>query len=78
MKNVRIVFYATALLTAAAAGSAAWMSLQPAIAAKDDDPRLKPQLVQVAVVKPAATSERGFTGFISARVQSASLLALAT
>ena len=70
MKNVRIVFYATALLTAAAIGSAAWVSLQPAIAAKDDDPRLKPQLVQVAVVKPAAASERAFTGFISARVQS--------
>lgn len=70
MKNARIVFYSTALLTAAAVGSAAWMSLQPAIAAKDDDPRLKPQLVQVAVVKPAAASERAFTGVISARVQS--------
>ncbi len=70
MKNARIVFYAAALLTAAAVGSAAWMSLQPAIAAKDDDPRLKPQLVQVVVVEPAAASERAFTGFISARVQS--------
>jgi RND family efflux transporter MFP subunit len=70
MKNARIVFYATALLSAAAVGSAAWMSLQPAIAAKDDDPRLKPQLVQVAIVKPAGASERAFTGFILARVQS--------
>jgi RND family efflux transporter MFP subunit len=70
MKNARIVFYAAALLTTAAVGSAAWMSLQPAIAAKDDDPRLKPQLVQVAVVKQAAASKRAFTGFISARVQS--------
>ena len=70
MKNARIVFYAAGLLTAAAVGSAAWMSLRPAIAAKDDDSRLKPQLVQVAVVKPAAASERAFTGFISARVQS--------
>jgi len=70
MKNARIVLYTAALLIAAAVGSAAWMSLQPAIAAKDDDPRLNPQLVQVAVVKPAAASERAFTGFISARVQS--------
>jgi len=70
MKNARIVFYATALLTAATVGSAAWMSLQPAIAAKDDDPRLKPQLVQVAIVKPAAASERAFTGVILSRVQS--------
>ncbi len=70
MKNARIVFSAAALLTAAAGGFAAWMSLQPAIAAKDVDPRLKPQLVQVAVVKPAAASERAFTGVISARVQS--------
>lgn len=70
MKNARIVLYAAALLTAAAVGPAAWMSLQPAIAAKDDDPRLEPQLVQVAVVKPAVASERAFTGFIAARVQS--------
>jgi RND family efflux transporter MFP subunit len=70
MKHARIVFYATGLLAAAVVGSAAWMSLQPAIAAKDDDPRLKPQLVQVAVVKPVSASERGFTGIIGARVQS--------
>jgi RND family efflux transporter MFP subunit len=70
MKNARIVICAAALLAAVAVGTAAWMSLQPATAAKDDDPRLKPQLVQVAVVKPAAASERAFTGFISARVQS--------
>jgi RND family efflux transporter MFP subunit len=70
MKKARIVFSAAALLATAAAGSAAWMSLQPAIAAKDADPRLKPQLVQVAVVKPAAASERAFTGVIAARVQS--------
>jgi RND family efflux transporter MFP subunit len=70
MTNARIILYAAALLTAAAAGFAAWMSLQPAIAAKDDDPRLKPPLVLIAVVEPAAGSERAFTGFISARVQS--------
>src|SRR5215208_5020038 len=70
MKNARIVVCSASLLTVAAVGSAAWMSLQPAIAAKDDDPRLEPQLVPVAVVRQAAASERAFTGFISARVQS--------
>ena len=34
------------------------------------DPRLQDQLVRVAQVQPAATSERGFTGLIAARVQS--------
>ncbi len=70
MKKSRIVYSAAALLATAAVGSVAWMSLQPAIAAKDLDARLKPQLVQVSVVKPAAASERAFTGVISARVQS--------
>jgi RND family efflux transporter MFP subunit len=34
------------------------------------DPRLKPPLVRVAAVEPAASSERAFTGIISARIQS--------
>ena len=34
------------------------------------DPRQGPQLVQIAVAKPAETSERAFTGIISARVES--------
>ena len=34
------------------------------------DPRLKPPLVRVATVEPAASSERAFTGVISARIQS--------
>jgi RND family efflux transporter MFP subunit len=70
MKNARIIFGAAALITAAVAGATAWICLQPAIAAKDDDPRLKPRLVQVAVVKAATASERAFTGVVSARVQS--------
>jgi RND family efflux transporter MFP subunit len=70
MKNTRIAIYAAALITATAAGAAAWMWLQPAIAAKDDDPRLKPRLVQVGVVQAPAASERAFTGVVGARVQS--------
>ena len=34
------------------------------------DPRLEPPLVRVATVQPAASSERAFTGVISARIQS--------
>ena len=34
------------------------------------DPRLEPPLVRIATVKPAASSERAFTGVISARIQS--------
>src|SRR5262245_2821913 len=34
------------------------------------DARTEVQLVRVAVVQPAAASERGFTGVIAARVQS--------
>jgi RND family efflux transporter MFP subunit len=34
------------------------------------DPRLKPPLVRVAIAQPAVSSERAFTGVISARIQS--------
>ena len=34
------------------------------------DPRLEPPLVRIATVQPAASSERAFTGVISARIQS--------
>ena len=34
------------------------------------DPRQEPPLVRIAVVEPAASSERAFTGVISARIQS--------
>ena len=34
------------------------------------DPRLEPPLVRIATVQPAASSERAFTGIISARIQS--------
>ncbi len=36
----------------------------------EQDPRLRNQLVRVAQVQPAASSERSFTGLIAARVQS--------
>src|SRR5215207_10383972 len=78
MKNTRIVLLSAAALAAtvglgsAAAigfGSAAAISVRPA-AAGGPDPRQGPQLVQLAIVKPAGASERAFTGVISARVQS--------
>lgn len=38
--------------------------------AGETDPRQGPQLVQIAIVKPADPSERFFTGVVSARIQS--------
>src|SRR5215212_1580086 len=78
MKNTKIVLLSAAALAAtvglgsAAAigfGSAAAISIRP-VAAGGKDPRQGPQLVQLAIVKPAGASERAFTGIISARVQS--------
>jgi RND family efflux transporter MFP subunit len=58
-------------------GAAAVLALRPQTAisseqgaAVETDPRLGPQLVQIAVAKPAGAAERAFTGVISARVQS--------
>src|SRR5215213_9113480 len=69
MKNTRIVLLSAAALAATVGlGSAAAISFRPATA--DQDPRQGPQLVQLAMVKPAGASERAFTGVISARVQS--------
>jgi len=50
-------------------GPAASINREPDRAAQLD-PRQVSQLVQIAIAKPAAASERAFTGFISARVQS--------
>jgi RND family efflux transporter MFP subunit len=78
MKNTRIVLLSAAALAAAIGlGSAAVLVLRPQTAissesdtAAESDPRLGPQLVQIAIAKPAGASERSFTGVISARVQS--------
>jgi RND family efflux transporter MFP subunit len=78
MKNRKIVLLSAAALAAAIGlGSAALLVLRPqaAISRESDaaaatDPRLGPQLVQIAIAKPAGASERAFTGVISARVQS--------
>jgi RND family efflux transporter MFP subunit len=78
MKNTRIVLLsAAALAVAIGLGSAAVLVLRPQMAissesdmAAESDPRLGPQLVQIAIAKPAGASERSFTGVISARVQS--------
>lgn len=65
----------TALLSATAAaailglGSMAVIGLGGARATAED-PRRQPPLVEIAAVRPAAAPERGFTGTISARVQS--------
>jgi RND family efflux transporter MFP subunit len=78
MKNMKIVLLSAAALTAAIGlGSAAVIVLGPQTAISHErdaaaatDPRLGSQLVQIAIAKPAGTSERTFTGVISARVQS--------
>jgi RND family efflux transporter MFP subunit len=78
MNNTRRLLLSTAALAAAMGlGSAAVIVLGPPTAissepntAAETDPRLRPQLVRIATVKPAGASERAFTGTISARVQS--------
>jgi RND family efflux transporter MFP subunit len=78
MKKTRRLLLSTAALAAAMGlGSAAVFVLGPPTAissepntAAETDPRLRPQLVRIAMVKPAGASERAFTGIISARVQS--------
>src|SRR3954453_9794635 len=78
MTNTRRLLLSTAALAAAMGlGSAAVIVLGPRTAissepntAAETDPRLRPQLVRIAMVKPAGASERAFTGIISARVQS--------
>jgi RND family efflux transporter MFP subunit len=77
MKNTRIVLLSAATLAATVGlGSAAAIGFGSVAAtgfrraAAEQDPRQGPQLVQLAIVKPAGASERAFTGVISARVQS--------
>jgi RND family efflux transporter MFP subunit len=78
MKNTRRLLLSTAALAAAMSlGSAAVIVLGPPTAissepntAAETDPRLRPQLVRIAMVKSAGASERAFTGIVSARVQS--------
>lgn len=60
---------AVALAAAVGLGSMAVIGLGPA-RATTEDPRREPPLVQIAVARPATAAERGFTGIISARVQS--------
>jgi RND family efflux transporter MFP subunit len=75
-KTNKIVLSAAALAAAMGLGSAAAIlgpptaiSSEPNTAAATD-PRLRPQLVRIAMVKPAGASERAFTGIIAVRVQS--------
>ena len=78
MKNTKMVLLSAAALAATIGlGSAGLLVLRPQAAisseqgaAAETDPRLGPQLVQIAVAKPAGAAERAFTGVISARVQS--------
>jgi RND family efflux transporter MFP subunit len=78
MKNTRRLLLSTAALAAVMGlGSAAAIVLGPPTAigsgpntAAESDPRLRPQLVRIAMANPAGTSERAFTGIVSARVQS--------
>jgi RND family efflux transporter MFP subunit len=78
MKDTRRLLLSTAALAAVMGlGSAAAIVLGPPTAigsgpntAAESDPRLRPQLVRIAMANPAGTSERAFTGIVSARVQS--------
>lgn len=78
MKTKRIVLLSAAAVVALVGlGSIAVIGLgsptaagRESVAASEDDPRQRPQLVQSAVAQPAGASERTFTGVISARVQS--------
>jgi len=77
MKRRRVLLLSTALVATIGLASAAVAVLHPAAgtgrepdAVADTDPRLRPLLVQIALARPAATSERTFTGVISARIQS--------
>src|SRR4051812_38864632 len=78
MKNTKMVLLSAAALAATIGlGSAGLLVLRPQAAISSEegtiaetDPRLGPQLVQIAVAKPASAAERAFTGVISARVQS--------
>src|SRR5215213_5888082 len=70
MKKRPGIVLAGILIAGLGAAAFVTLSLPAQKAAAVSDPRQEPPLVQVAVVKPAAASERAFTGFISARVQS--------
>jgi RND family efflux transporter MFP subunit len=78
MKITKLVLLSVAALTATIGlGAAAVLVLRPQTAisserdkATETDPRLGPQLVQIAIARPAQALERAFTGIISARVQS--------
>jgi RND family efflux transporter MFP subunit len=75
-KTSKTVLSAAALTAALGLGTAA-VIFGPAAAINREpdrgaqlDPRQGPQLVEIAVAKPAMASERSFTGIIAARVQS--------
>jgi multidrug efflux pump subunit AcrA (membrane-fusion protein) len=77
MKNMKVVVLSVAALAAAIGlASVAVVALAPARvghatdASAETDPRQDPQLVRLAIAKPAGASERAFTGVVSARVQS--------
>ncbi len=77
MKSARIVLLSTSIVVVIGLASAAVTVFLPAMGTRSEqdvsgetDPRLKQQLVQIAIAKAAGTSERAFTGTISARVQS--------
>jgi RND family efflux transporter MFP subunit len=71
-----VVLSVAALAAAIGLASVAVVALAPARvghatdASAETDPRQDPQLVRLAIAKPAGASERAFTGVVSARVQS--------
>jgi RND family efflux transporter MFP subunit len=69
MVNLKAALLAGTIL-AAVVGIGAAAAIGLGTAAGEADSRQGAQLVQIAIVKPAQSSERAFTGIISARVQS--------
>jgi RND family efflux transporter MFP subunit len=69
MVNLKATLLVGTIL-AAVAGIGAVAAIGLGTAGGEADPRQGSQLVQIAIVKPAQSSERAFTGVISARVQS--------
>src|SRR6266545_1404432 len=70
MKKRPAVVLGGLLIAASGVAAVVTVSLRTPEAAAVNDPRQEPPIVRLATAGRAAASERGFTGFISARVQS--------
>jgi len=69
MRFKKTILISAGIAMAVGGGFFAFTHAEPSKAATED-PRREPPLVLAAAARPAAASERGFTGTVSARVQS--------